>query len=413
MLTQSSINAHFEGRMKSSTVTQLDTSSFSESFSKKDKNINENLISKLAYTLLELITFRSQITGYCYTRVKTFSEYYHHSVSTIQRALNELVDRKLIYRVRDGNCWVSMLPLAYENRDVLFALNRPRDIGKIYYSIKPYTAPDLKKVLGSKLVVGKPVYFGQFYTPVDRCDELRFDACLPIHTKDMELEKRKKQVVQSAASRQPVTTPIFKNKNSHKQAKPIVQRKVITDQELECLYRCYSTHKEEVDRRLKNARNVLSMIENDCHTSTSSVYALGEYGLAKKYLEEWKARVEEKEAKQRKNTMTELSLEKTPESERIDFARKFIEDRPWLDRYLRVDINAVYLILPHLRPIIATLPTYSISSCDPRFKERLEDIVQRIEDFHFEKVADSRLTDLWQSQKTSGPETVIRYSYKK
>ncbi len=111
--------------------------------------------------------------------------------------------------------------------------------------------------------------------------------------------------------------------------------------------------------------------------------------------------------------MTELSLEKTPETERIDFARKFIEDRPWLDRYLRVDINAVYLILPHLMPIIATLPTYSISSSDPRFKERLEDIVQRIEDFHFEKVADSRLTDLWQSQKTSGPETVIRYSYKK
>jgi len=48
MLTQSSINAHFEGRMKSSTVTQLDTSSFSESFSKKDKNINENLLESLS-----------------------------------------------------------------------------------------------------------------------------------------------------------------------------------------------------------------------------------------------------------------------------------------------------------------------------------------------------------------------------
>lgn len=402
--------------MNCSKARQLNASTFSESFSKKDKNINQDFISKLAHNLLRLIAYRSKKTGYCYEKVKTFSEEFQYSVSSVQRALNELVERKLIYRVRDGNRWVSMLPDAYEHRDELFALNRPRDISKVYYSIKPYTAPDLEKILCSKMVVGPPVYFGQFDPPVDRCDDLCFDACLPIHTKDIEPKKHEERVVKSAASRQPATTPFFKNKNTHKHSQPIVPRKVITDQELECLYRCYPNHRDEVDKRLKNARKVLSMIENSGHTSTSPIYKLGEYGLAKKYLDEWKARTDEKKAKQRENTMTDVYLEKSPESDRLDLARKLLQDRPWLDRYLKIEFDAVILILPNLRPLLATLPTYSISKYDLRFKDRLEDLAKRIEDFHFDRAPgcpDVRAMDIWKSLKEMQSQKEVQGSYKK
>lgn len=413
--------------------------------------------------LLKRISYYSRLTGYAFVKNKTLAEKFECSISTVKRILKHLKDSGEVYSVQAGGRRALFTKQNYPHRDVFFEQYPIAKIGKFvsknYSSYMDavakngvaYRNPEINKILHSKFLVSEPVIFERKINLESRKEEIlveppdeppfdppfeppTYGTNLPVDCIKEPIfeQKNRANIVEcyeciekvvidtpnTGSAREAANHHLFSKKTNQAQAqaaakkkqRPVLPRIVMTETEMEALYRCYPAHKDQVDKRINNAKVVLDMIERSNNTSRSAIYAMGEYKLAKKYIEEWKQSVDAKKSKEDAKKMEEVFYKKNPEELRMEYAKKVISNKPWLERYMRIDVNSVSLIMPHLRPIISTLPAYSVYSHDQNFECRLDDLINRIEEFHLKRPREKN-DEIWKRSFKSNSSGVVRYSH--
>ena len=116
-------------------------------------------------SLLDIIEFKSNNTGYCFGSDKELAKLLKQSISSIKKKLKRLSDLGAIFRIRisrnkkGGSRRIIFTNKNYQNRDQILAAFPPNKIIGVRNSLN-YIHPDAQKILSSVSMISTPIYYG-------------------------------------------------------------------------------------------------------------------------------------------------------------------------------------------------------------------------------------------------------------
>lgn len=300
-----------------------------------------------------------------------------------------------IKRERFGNRVFLWTSENWKNREQILRENPYQDIGtKSLKKILSFTDPEYAAKMRSSFVSKEVIFFRKNETENETENETDFalselprenlggnDIMIEIDNSVVKMERPKKPVFPTKSP------PLLSNKKStsknfakHPKASVIEIEKAntLSEHQLSLLYA--RAPKDIVDKKLENARRIISLMVKDNNTH-SEKFKKGVYGLAMDYLEEWISKQAQRKAQRDQKALEEKERRETPEEARITFARELLNEFPKFAKYFKIFCNSIVIRLELVDEIRDRLPFLEMTEYQRDFEQKMRDMIRLLEDF--------------------------------
>lgn len=322
-------------------------------------------------SLLDIIEFKSNNTGYCFGSDKELAKLLKQSISSIKKKLKRLSDLGAIFRIRisrnkkGGSRRIIFTNKNYQNRDQILAAFPPNKIIGVRNSLN-YIHPDAQKILSSVSMISTPIYYGNnasISTIKTPSNSTSLSTSLPsaINRANHLYDKK---VVNKAIPQKAKPLPPFQTKNT--QIKDYIKMSDDEKHQLLLIYGDKMFHKFNAQ-----AIKFLEKLKIQGKDWIPD-YKLGEEGLTRKYCEAEQS--QRAASKKRKEAMEQqVYIEKqTPEEKNRDRAKKEIELSK-LSGLIQININCLVVNVQKIdRNKLNDLPCYQLSYAERDFDGKLD-----------------------------------------